>query len=240
MQNKDGGWGAFDKDCDNEVLTFIPFADHNAMIDPELRRHHRPRPRGPPRAGRARRTIPPFAAPRAILERRQHPDGTWYGRWGCNYIYGTWLALRGLLHAGEDLREPRFQRAADWLRAHQNADGGWGELPAELRRSEREGPRPAHPVADRLGADGALRRRRPRVRHRPPGRRIPALAPGLRRLLEGRALDRDGLPARSSTCAITSTRPTSRCGRSRSTARGGRRLGDARRRSADDAASAGP
>jgi len=128
MQNRDGGWGAFDKGCDNEILTFIPFADHNAMIDPSCEDisgrvlealHNVGAPEGDPAVRKAV----------AFLDAKQHDDGTWYGRWGVNFIYGTWLVLRGLAHAGVDLAKPRYQRAADWLRAHQNDDGGWGELP---------------------------------------------------------------------------------------------------------------
>jgi squalene-hopene/tetraprenyl-beta-curcumene cyclase len=81
----------------------------------------------------------------SFLERKQHRDGTWYGRWGCNYIYGSWLALRGLLHAGEDLRERRFQRTAEWFRARQNADGGWGELPASYDDPSLKGRGPSTP-----------------------------------------------------------------------------------------------
>jgi squalene-hopene/tetraprenyl-beta-curcumene cyclase len=144
MQNKDGGWGAFDKDCDNEVLTFIPFADHNAMIDPSCEDitgrvlealHGLGVPAGNPAVRRAA----------SFLERKQHGDGTWYGRWGCNYLYGSWLALRGLLHAGEDLRERRFQHTAEWLRSHQNADGGWGELPASYDDPRLKGCGPSTP-----------------------------------------------------------------------------------------------
>ncbi|MEP6994444.1 MAG: squalene--hopene cyclase [Acidobacteriota bacterium] len=144
MQNRDGGWGAFDKDCDNEILTFIPFADHNAMIDPSCEDitgrilealHGLGIPAGDPAVRRAA----------SYLENQQHADGTWYGRWGCNYIYGSWLALRGLLHAGEDLRQKRFQRAAEWLRAHQNADGGWGELPASYEDPAQKGRGPSTP-----------------------------------------------------------------------------------------------
>jgi squalene-hopene/tetraprenyl-beta-curcumene cyclase len=128
MQNGDGGWGAFDKDCSNEALTFIPFADHNAMIDPSCeditgRSLEGLRHMGLPKEHPAiRRAV-------AFLRAKQAPDGTWYGRWGCNYIYGTWLALRGLERAGEDLGEARYQRSAAWLYARQNVDGGWGELP---------------------------------------------------------------------------------------------------------------
>jgi squalene-hopene/tetraprenyl-beta-curcumene cyclase len=128
MQNRDGGWGAFDKECDLDVLTYIPFADHNAMLDPSCEDI----------TGRALEALHALGVPAghaavraavSFLEATQQRDGTWYGRWGVNYIYGTWLALRGLAHAGEDLEQPRYQRAGAWLRAHQNADGGWGELP---------------------------------------------------------------------------------------------------------------
>ena len=144
MQNRDGGWGAFDKDCDNEILTFIPFADHNAMIDPSCEDitgrilealHGLGVPAGDPAVRRAA----------AYLENKQHPDGTWYGRWGCNYIYGSWLALRGLLHAGEDLRQERFQRTARWLRNRQNPDGGWGELPRSYDEPDTKGMGPSTP-----------------------------------------------------------------------------------------------
>jgi squalene-hopene/tetraprenyl-beta-curcumene cyclase len=128
MQSRDGGWGAFDKDCSNEVFTFIPFADHNAMIDPscedvtgralEAFRHVGLAPQHPA----VRRGV-------EFLRAKQDPDGTWYGRWGCNYIYGSWLALRGLQMSGEDLSLPRYRRTIEWLRKRQNPDGGWGELP---------------------------------------------------------------------------------------------------------------
>ncbi len=144
MQNRDGGWGAFDKDCDNEVLTYIPFADHNAMIDPSCEDitgraleafHCIGIPAGHPAVRRAA----------AFIDEKQHPDGTWYGRWGCNYLYGSFLALRGLLHAGEDMRQPRFQQTADWIRSHQNADGGWGELPHSYDDPTTKGIGPSTP-----------------------------------------------------------------------------------------------
>ncbi|HKD16596.1 MAG TPA: squalene--hopene cyclase [Thermoanaerobaculia bacterium] len=144
MQNRDGGWGAFDKDCDNEVLTYIPFADHNAMIDPSCEDitgraleafHSIGVPAGHPAVRRAA----------AFLDAKQLPDGTWYGRWGCNYLYGSFLALRGLLHAGEDLRQPRFQQTADWIRSCQNPDGGWGELPLSYDDPKTKGQGPSTP-----------------------------------------------------------------------------------------------
>jgi squalene-hopene/tetraprenyl-beta-curcumene cyclase len=126
MQNPDGGWAAFDRRCDKELLKAIPFADHNAMIDPSWEDI----------TGRVLETLyvegfarsdKPVARAIRFLESRQCEDGTWYGRWGCNYIYGTWLALNGLGRFGADMRQERYRRAADWLRARQNEDGGWGE-----------------------------------------------------------------------------------------------------------------
>ncbi|HTA46844.1 MAG TPA: squalene--hopene cyclase [Bryobacteraceae bacterium] len=126
MQSKDGGWAAFDVDNNWEILTHVPFADHNAMLDPTC-------------ADITGRTLEALAANgmnrnhsacrRAIdyLIRTQLADGSWYGRWGVAYVYGTCFALRGLRAMGEDDHEPHIQRANEWLRSVQNADGGWGE-----------------------------------------------------------------------------------------------------------------
>ena len=144
MQNADGGFPAFDRDCDNEVLTFIPFADHNAMIDPSC----------DDITGRTLEAFERLAIGKDSREMRraaewllsrQESDGTWYGRWGCNYLYGTFLALRGLASAGYDLSEERFQRAGGWLRRHQNEDGGWGELPRSYDEPGRKGIGPSTP-----------------------------------------------------------------------------------------------
>jgi squalene-hopene/tetraprenyl-beta-curcumene cyclase len=129
MQNADGGWGAFDRDNDCELLCKVPFADHNAMIDPS----------SPDLAGRVleafgkaglRRGHPAVERAVAYLEQTQEADGSWYGRWGVNYIYGTWQALQGLQAVGVGHADPRVVRAAVWLEAHQQPDGGWGETPA--------------------------------------------------------------------------------------------------------------
>lgn len=128
MQNDDGGWGAFDRGCDKEILTHVPFADHNALLDPSTADV----------TGRVvfalRRLGMPAAAPElaravAFLRRQQEADGSWYGRWGCNYIYGTWLVLSALASCGDVSREPWCRRAADWILSRQNPDGGWGESP---------------------------------------------------------------------------------------------------------------
>jgi squalene-hopene/tetraprenyl-beta-curcumene cyclase len=127
MQNEDGGWASFDRGNDKDWLTHVPFADHNAMIDPSTADI----------TGRVLESLaalggfgvqhPVVARAIAFLKRDQTTEGAWYGRWGVNYIYGTWQALRGLSAIGEDLDAVYVRRAVRWLVDHQNADGGWGE-----------------------------------------------------------------------------------------------------------------
>jgi squalene-hopene/tetraprenyl-beta-curcumene cyclase len=126
MQSKDGGWAAFDVDNNWEFLSSVPFADHNAMLDPTC----------PDITGRViegllasgvQKNHPAIRRGVQFLKRTQESDGSWYGRWGVDYIYGTFLALRGLEAAGESDREAYILRAGEWLRSIQNADGGWGE-----------------------------------------------------------------------------------------------------------------
>ena len=142
MQNRDGGWASFDKDCNKEFLTYVPFADHNAMIDPSTtditaRALEALSANGYDLSSDVvRRAV-------AFIRRLQKGDGTWYGRWGCNYIYGTWLALSGMKAAGEDLSEPWAQSAAEWFRSCQNSDGGWGELPDSYADSSKKGIGPS-------------------------------------------------------------------------------------------------
>ena len=126
MQSKDGGWAAFDVDNDWRPLSYVPFADHNAMLDPTC----------PDITGRVLEALCAYgynqshpAVRRGIeyLVKTQEADGSWYGRWGVDYIYGTFLALRGLQAAGVSDREAYVQRALEWVRSIQNFDGGWGE-----------------------------------------------------------------------------------------------------------------
>ena len=126
MQNTDGGWAAFDRDITLEVLTRVPFADHNAMLDPSCpditarvlealgQFGYRP---GHPQVDRAL----------AFLEEAQDPRGCWIGRWGVNYLYGTWQVLVGLEAIGYDMDRPMVRRAVKWLNEVQQASGGWGE-----------------------------------------------------------------------------------------------------------------
>ncbi len=128
MQNSDGGWGAFDRDNNVEFLCKVPFADHNAMIDPS----------SPDLAGRVLEAFgktglgvghPVIDRAVAYLRRTQEADGAWFGRWGVNYIYGTWQAIEGLRAVGLPCDDPAIVRGAHWLETHQQADGGWGETP---------------------------------------------------------------------------------------------------------------
>jgi squalene-hopene/tetraprenyl-beta-curcumene cyclase len=126
MQSRNGGWGSFDADNTHYYLNNIPFADHGALLDP-------------PTADLTARCIgmlaqlgydrshPAMAQALAFLRREQEPDGSWFGRWGTNYIYGTWSVLVALNAAGEDMGAPYVRRATGWLKARQQADGGWGE-----------------------------------------------------------------------------------------------------------------
>jgi squalene-hopene/tetraprenyl-beta-curcumene cyclase len=126
LQGKDGGWGAYDKDNNRMILNRIPFADHGALLDPSTE----------DLAGRVLEALGYLgfrpdepAAGRAIafVKARQLPDGSWYGRWGVNYLYGTWSVLAGLRSIGEDMGQPYIRRAVAWLLSRQNPDGGWGE-----------------------------------------------------------------------------------------------------------------
>jgi squalene-hopene/tetraprenyl-beta-curcumene cyclase len=142
MQNRDGGWASFDRNCDKKFLTFIPFADHNAMIDPSTTDLTSRVVEALLRSGHDRHS-PAVRRGIEFIYARQRPDGTWYGRWGCNYLYGTWLALTTLSLAGENPSGEAIQRAAEWLRSRQNPDGGWGETPDSYRDPTKKGIGPS-------------------------------------------------------------------------------------------------
>ncbi len=138
MQCRDGGWAAFDADNDRELFTRVPFADHNAMIDP-------------PTADITARTLEMYGrlgvgAHHPSLQRAiefvwndQQPDHSWYGRWGVNYLYGTWQVLVGLTAVGVPGNDPRLQAGAHWLRRTQQASGGWGETARSYDEPELRG-----------------------------------------------------------------------------------------------------
>lgn len=126
FQCRDGGWAAFDKEVTQHWLEDMPFADHNAILDPTC-------------SDLTARTLELLgyigfdekqnSVRRAVqyLIDTQEDDGSWYGRWGVNYIYGTWQVLRGLRAINEDMSQDWILRGRDWLESCQNDDGGWGE-----------------------------------------------------------------------------------------------------------------
>ncbi len=126
MQSSDGGWGAFEPENTHSYLNHIPFADHGALLDP-------------PTADVTGRCVgflaqigmdaahPVMARAVAYLRREQEADGSWFGRWGTNYIYGTWSVINALNAAGIPPEDPAMRRACDWLTGVQREDGGWGE-----------------------------------------------------------------------------------------------------------------
>jgi len=126
LQSRNGGWGAFDADNTGEYLNNIPFADHGALLDPPtsdvtarcvgmLAQMGRPEDRDALERGLR------------FLRREQCADGSWYGRWGMNYVYGTWSVLSALKAAGVPSDAREIRRAVQWLLSIQNSDGGWGE-----------------------------------------------------------------------------------------------------------------
>jgi squalene-hopene/tetraprenyl-beta-curcumene cyclase len=126
MQSKNGGWGSFDAENSHYHLNHIPFADHGALLDP-------PTEDVTARCVGMLAQIGDEAGNDAIerglsyLRETQQPDGSWFGRWGTNYIYGTWSVLCAFNAAGEDMSAPHISKAVDWLKQHQLSDGGWGE-----------------------------------------------------------------------------------------------------------------
>jgi squalene-hopene/tetraprenyl-beta-curcumene cyclase len=141
MQNRDGGWGAFDRNNDRKFLCHVPFADHNAMIDPST----------PDLTGRVLETLgrlgrrlgdPVVDRAVAYVRQAQKSDGSWFGRWGVNYIYGTWQSMVGLIAVGTPTDDPTIVAAANWLLVHQQSCGAWGESPDSYESPELRGQGP--------------------------------------------------------------------------------------------------
>ena len=194
MQSSNGGWAAFDKDNDRLIITKIPFCDFGEALDPPsadvtahvlealgllgFDRHH-----------------PAVARGYRFLRSEQETDGSWFGRWGVNHIYGTAAVLPALAAIGEDMTQPYVRAAADWLVAHQNADGGWGETCASYMDDSLRGRGPS--TASQTGwALVALRcdeQSRLRAQH-PPRNRLSHRHAARRRHLERAVLHRHGVP----------------------------------------------
>jgi squalene-hopene/tetraprenyl-beta-curcumene cyclase len=126
LRGSDGGWGAYDKDNNKLIFNKIPFADHQALLDPNTA----------DLTGRCLEMLgtlgydqshPAVSPAIEFLRKEQEPNGSWYGRWGVNYIYGTWCVLSGLRAIGVDMTASWIQQAVNWLESVQNPDGGWGE-----------------------------------------------------------------------------------------------------------------
>jgi squalene-hopene/tetraprenyl-beta-curcumene cyclase len=142
MQSKNGGFASFDKDNTKEWLNAIPFGDLKALVDPPTEDITA---RILEMMGAFGHGLDHPAAARALayLHRTQRPEGPWWGRWGVNYLYGTWSALVALKRIGEDMSRPYVRRAVDWVKAHQNLDGGWGECCESYRNPELMGQGPS-------------------------------------------------------------------------------------------------
>jgi squalene-hopene/tetraprenyl-beta-curcumene cyclase len=126
MQSRNGGWGAFDADNTHYYLNHIPFADHGALLDPPTADVSARCLSFLAQAG-FRRGHPAIARGLDYLRREQEPDGSWFGRWGTNYVYGTWSALCAFNACGDSTASPHIRRAVAWLEGFQRPDGGWGE-----------------------------------------------------------------------------------------------------------------
>ena len=196
LQCSNGGWAAFDADIDHEVFNHVPYADHNAMLDPACADI----------TGRVLEMISRFdemrddalaveATRRGIqfLRNAQEKDGSWYGRWGVNYIYGTWQALKGLISVGERSNEDYIRRAVAWLESVQRPDGGWGESCDTYRDEALKGLGPSTPSQTAWAVMGLLAAQR-RFGSDRTGCRLPSSDPKLRRHLGRRRVHGNRLP----------------------------------------------
>jgi squalene-hopene/tetraprenyl-beta-curcumene cyclase len=142
MQSKNGGFASFDKDNTKEWLNAIPFGDLKALVDPPTEDITA---RILEMMGAFGHGLDHPVAVRALayLRRTQRPEGPWWGRWGVNYLYGTWSVLAALKSIGEDMSRPYVRRAVDWVKHCQNPDGGWGEVCETYRHPELMGQGPS-------------------------------------------------------------------------------------------------
>ena len=137
MQSRNGGWGAYDADNTASYLNYIPFADHGALLDPPTADVTARVVAMLGQLGETADGCEPLRRGLAFLLAEQHPEGSWFGRWGINYVYGTWSVLCALAAARVPHDHPAIRRGVAWLVRIQNADGGWGEADYGYRRDYR-------------------------------------------------------------------------------------------------------
>jgi squalene-hopene/tetraprenyl-beta-curcumene cyclase len=142
MQSSNGGWAAFDKDNDKPIITKIPFCDFGEALDPPSAdvTAHVLEALGTLGFDKQHKAV---ARGYEFLRKEQEADGSWFGRWGVNHIYGTAAVLPALAAIGEDMTQEYVRRAADWVAAHQNEDGGWGETCASYMDDSLRGNGPS-------------------------------------------------------------------------------------------------
>ncbi len=182
MQNRDGGWAAYDVDIDNQVLTKLPFADHNAMLDPSCADITA---RVLELLGTLGYPLDHPAIRRAVdyLWSTQEPEGCWYGRWGVNYVYGTWQVLQGLAAIGYPMERPGVLRAVEWLESTQQPSGAWGETCRSYDDPSLKGTGDPTPSQTAWATLGLIAAGRARTDGRPPRDRLPDPGAAPRRLL---------------------------------------------------------
>lgn len=155
MQNDDGGWAAFDRTTDRPILEQIPFADHNAMQDPSC----------PDITGRVLECLghcgfkadhPAVVRAVAFIKSRQDASGAWWGRWGVNFVYGSWQVLTGLKSVGVNMQQDFIQRAANWLHSVQKPDGSFGETAQSYDDPTVKGKGESTPSQSAWGAMGLM------------------------------------------------------------------------------------
>lgn len=156
MQSKDGGFAAFDADNTSFYLNKIPFADHGALLDPPTSDVTARVVTALARIGRGQ-DRPALERAIAYLRAQQEPDGSWFGRWGTNYIYGTWSVLMAFAQTQAGADDPAVRRAVEWLERRQNPDGGFGESNETYAQSARAGgPFPSTPYQSAWALLGLL------------------------------------------------------------------------------------
>jgi squalene-hopene/tetraprenyl-beta-curcumene cyclase len=155
MQSRNGGFASFDVDNTSYYLNDIPFADHGALLDPPTSDVTARVVTAQALAARARDAAG-LAHAVSYLRKEQEPDGSWFGRWGTNYVYGTWSVLTGLAHAGVGAEDSAIRRAVAWLERRQNSDGGWGESNDSYYPGRRDEPAPSTPFQSAWAILGLL------------------------------------------------------------------------------------